>query len=71
MPLSLHIASHGVVFVLLLGCRVRQLASRPLLLRHNFTLWVSTEAYGSRILSSLYILLTLDVTSLPVLVELI
>ena len=29
------------------------------ILRHNFTLRVSTEAFESRILSSIYILLTL------------
>ena len=43
--------------------------SRPLSLRHHFTLRVSTEVYGSRILSSIYILLTLDTTkdiSIPV-----
>ena len=34
--------------------------SRPLSLRHKFTLRVSTEVYGSRALSSIYILLTLD-----------
>ena len=33
--------------------------SRPLLLCHKFTLRVSTEVYGSRTLSSIYILLTL------------
>ena len=42
----------------------REKQRNPEMLHHNFTQRISTGVYRSRILSSIYILLTLDVTHL-------